>query len=196
MPLDMRHIVNKVEAAMGAVSTAFCLIGGWLLISLSFAICLEVILRKVFSMSLQGIDEYGGYALAVTSALGMAFCFYDHAHIRIDLLVRRLPRPLFRASSFIAIVTLGATAWYLASGAWSVTLESWEFGAFANTPLRTPLYIPQGIWATGLTIFFVAIVVRIVRIVLAVTSQNHKALSETLDHQPEDEVVESVRGVE
>ena len=113
MPLDMRHIVNKVETAMGAVSTAFCLIGGWLLIALSFAICLEVIL------SLQGIDEYGGYALAVTSALGMAFCFYDHAHIRIDLLVRRLPSPLFRASSFIAIATLGATAWYLTSGAWS-----------------------------------------------------------------------------
>ncbi len=194
----MKRIVNTLETALGAVSSAACILGGWLLVALSFAICLEVVLRKAFSLSLQGIDEYGGYALAVTSALGMAFCFYDHAHIRIDLLVRRLPRLLFRASSVLAVATLGATAWYLASGAWSVTLESWQFGAFANTPLRTPLYLPQGIWAIGLTIFLAAILVRLLRVLLAAVTRDEATLRETLDHNSDEaaEVVEGVGGVE
>ena len=56
------------------------------------ATCVEMVTRKLFNFSLQGVDEIGGYTLAVTSALGL----FVHAagtrgHTRVDFLLSRLP---------------------------------------------------------------------------------------------------------
>ena len=37
------------------------------------ATCVEMVTRKLFNFSLQGVDEVGGYTLAVTSALGFSY---------------------------------------------------------------------------------------------------------------------------
>jgi TRAP-type C4-dicarboxylate transport system permease small subunit len=107
------------------------------------------------------VDEYGGYVLAITSAVGFAYTFYEGSHIRIDVLVRLLPRSLRMASWFIAHLSLIFVAALFAQHAVFLALESWDFGAFANTPLRTPLYIPQAIWAGGFCLFVIALVVRL-----------------------------------
>jgi TRAP-type C4-dicarboxylate transport system permease small subunit len=176
----MRQLIDKTETAIKAVSLSACIIGGWILIALSVAIGIEVVLRKVFSLSLQGIDEYGGYALAVTSALGMAYCFYEYAHIRIDLVVRRFPTKWLWASSFLAITTLGIVAGLFAVKAWSVVLESWEFGAYANTSLRTPMHIPQGLWATGFSLFFIAVMLRVIKVLIATSTNDQSSLERDL----------------
>jgi hypothetical protein len=36
------------------------------------ATCVEMVSRKLFNYNLQGIDEIGGYTLAVTSAIGFS----------------------------------------------------------------------------------------------------------------------------
>jgi len=73
-------------------------IGAWLFggvfVVLSVAVAVEVTMRKVFNRSLQGVDELGGYALAVGAALAFSLALAARAHIRIDLVHERLPRPL------------------------------------------------------------------------------------------------------
>lgn len=182
----MKRIVPTAEAALKAVSYGACIVGGWLVIALSFAICVEVVLRRVFNDSLQGIDEYGGYALATTASLGLAYCFYEHAHIRIDLVVRRLPPWLGRILSVVAVVTLGFVAVLLALEAYRLAEESRLFGAFSNTPLRTPIFYPQAIWAAGLFLFALAIALRLVHLLQAALQRDIAAVDEMLGRATED----------
>lgn len=155
-----------------ALSRAACIIGGWCVILLAVGICVEVVLRKVFNDSLQGVDEYGGYVLAVTASLGMAYAFYENAHIRIDLVVRRLPRRLGRVMALLAIAALGTVVATLAWEAWRLTEESHFFGAFSNTPLRTPLVYPQAIWTGGFCLFFLAILLRLLHLFQSLLTGN------------------------
>jgi len=189
----MKRIIPNAETALRAVSYASCIVGGWLVILLSFAIFVEVLLRKVFNKSLQGVDEYGGYALATTAALGLAYCFYEHAHIRIDLVVRVLPKMLGRVLAIFAIAVFGVVVGILALEAVRLTQESYMFGAFSNTPLRTPLYYPQAIWATGLCLFFVVIVLRLLHLLQAAVQRDTDAIRDMLGETVSDDSYETTR---
>ncbi len=59
----MKNIGNSVEGGVKTISRIAYIVGGWLLILLSIMVCAEIVLRKVFNQSLQGVDEYGGYRL-------------------------------------------------------------------------------------------------------------------------------------
>ena len=50
---------------------------------------------------------------------------------------------------FIAIITYYA---------FDVFLLSWEKGSLANTPLGTPLWIPQLLWFSGFAFFLIVII--------------------------------------
>ena len=67
---------------------------GFSLLALALAVAVETIMRKVFNKSLQGVDELGGYILAVAAALSFAIAIHARTHIRIDLLHDRLPRDM------------------------------------------------------------------------------------------------------
>ena len=182
----MKNIGGNAEGWVKAFSRFAYIVGGWLLILLSIMVCAEIILRKVFNQSLQGVDEYGGYALAVTSAIGFAYAFYEGAHIRIDVLVRRMPQSLRILSALVAHLSLLVVAGLFAKYAVLLTIESWEIDAFANTPLRTPLYIPQAIWAGGMCLFFVALLVRLFMIIEGAVRKQWPDLAALLDTRDAD----------
>jgi hypothetical protein len=46
------------------------------------------------------------------------------------------------------------------------TLESWEFNAKDTSALSIPLIVPQGLWAIGLTVFFLLSLILLAEIVL------------------------------
>ena len=47
----------------------------------------EIIARKLFNHSLQGVDEIGGYVVAIIGTFGMALAAVERAHTRIDVLL-------------------------------------------------------------------------------------------------------------
>ena len=46
---------------------------GYLLLFLSFLVGFEVVARKLFGFSLQGVDEIGGYILAILATIGFSY---------------------------------------------------------------------------------------------------------------------------
>ena len=66
--------------------------GGYACLGLSFLIFFEIIARKLFNYSLQGVDEVGGYVVAIIGTFGMALAAVERAHTRIDVLLFRLPK--------------------------------------------------------------------------------------------------------
>ena len=65
-------------------------------------------MRKVLNRSLQGVDELGGYVLAVGTGLSFAAALLARAHIRIDVIHERLPRALRVAFNIAAAPALSS----------------------------------------------------------------------------------------
>ncbi len=188
----MESYTERIERFFKSFSRYGCILGGWLLILISLIICTEVVLRKVFHLSLQGIDEYGGYSLALTSALGLAYAFYEGTHIKIDIIIRLLPRPLRLCSGLLALSTFFGVALFFALKTVSYTIDSWDLGAFANTPLRTPLYIPQSIWAAGFCLFAIVLGVRLLLITETAIRKQKSELAGLLGTDQDKTGIESV----
>ncbi len=78
--------MNRLVHLAGRVSTWAAWLSGGLLFLTAVLIAVEVVLRKVFALSLGGADEISNYVLAVTSSWTFGYALLRKAHIRIDAL--------------------------------------------------------------------------------------------------------------
>jgi TRAP-type mannitol/chloroaromatic compound transport system permease small subunit len=146
---------NPVSRVFERAIDVLVLAVGWWLILLSLATCVEMVARKVFAFSLQGVDEVGGYTLAVVGAIGFSYTLITRGHTRIDFLVGKLPPRVRSVLNMLAMVTLAAMAVFAVSRGWVVLSESIEFQSHSTTPLQTPMWVPQSLWLTGWALFTV-----------------------------------------
>ncbi|WP_321342131.1 TRAP transporter small permease [Breoghania sp.] len=133
----LRKVNDRVAIGVGLV----------LLACVAFTL-IEIIARRLGG-SLGGVDEISGYVMAVTTSWGVSYALTEQAHVRIDLLHARLV-PAGRAlMDALAMLCLAGTAMMIAWRGWGVLAKTLSTGARANTPLETPLWIPQSLWWAG-----------------------------------------------
>lgn len=144
---------NVLFRGLSRTADFFTLAAGWWLLLIAVATCVEMVTRKLFNFSLQGVDEVGGYTLAVTSALGFSFTLLARGHTRVDFLLTRLPTGIRAAFNTLAMVTLAAVALFATYRAFDVLKESIEFDSHSTSPLQTPMWIPQSLWFFGYLLF-------------------------------------------
>ncbi|UYG07007.1 TRAP transporter small permease subunit [Halomonas sp. M4R1S46] len=128
---------------------------GYGALGLSLLITFEVIARKLFNFSLQGVDEIGGYVLAIGVSFSFAYALLHRAHTRVDVLMSRLPGPVQAPLNAAAMLLLAGFSLFMLWRAVETLHETLEFGSLASTPLQTPLWIPQSLWVLGLGVFAV-----------------------------------------
>jgi len=139
-------------------------------IGLAIAVAIETVLRKVFVVSLQGVDELSGYVLAIGGALSFAVALVSRAHIRIDIVHDHLPALIRIVLNVLAVVTLLVCALALGRMAWIALSDSILFRATAQTPWATPLRIPQGAWLAALALFVAVAALQVVRVGMLVAT--------------------------
>ena len=126
---------------------------GWALLAICFATLYDIVARRLFGHSVQGVTELGAYLLAIVSAFGFSSALLQKAHSRVDFFFPRMPPFLIAVLNLAAAVLLfGLAALSLWQG-WHVLDESLLFDSRASTPLQTPMWIPQGLWLAGLAVF-------------------------------------------
>jgi TRAP-type C4-dicarboxylate transport system permease small subunit len=144
--------------------------GGVLLIAAALLIGVEVVIRKLLSLSIGGADELSGYALAISTSWALAFALIERAHIRIDSLYVRLPVRLCAVLDIIGLALLTAffalITWY----AFGVFRTSYTLDAQSLSPLGTPLMVPQLIWVLGLVMFLATAVLLLIRAIAALVT--------------------------
>lgn len=138
-----------LEKLVGAVALA-C---GWALLALCALTGYDIVARRLLGHSVQGVDEIGGYILAITASVGFAAALLNRMHTRIDLGLMIMPVPLRAVMNAVAAITLAGFAIFMTEKAWATLMETLEFGARASTPLQTPLWIPQTLWIFGIALF-------------------------------------------
>lgn len=138
------RIVATLRAANRVVGYAI----GFLLMAVAAFILLEIVLRQTGGV-LGGSDEISGYMTAIVASWGFAYALSEQTHVRIDLAQRLAPAPGRAALDCLALVTTAVVALVVTWYGWEVLSKTIESGARANTPLETPLWIPQTIWFGG-----------------------------------------------
>jgi TRAP-type C4-dicarboxylate transport system permease small subunit len=135
------------------VAVALALFAGATIALLAALITVDIVGRDVFGVSVQGTDELGGYVLAFVGSLGMALTLLRRGHPRIDLFFRFFPAVVRDSLHVLALATVAGFAVFMTWHAWTELATSLRFGAVTNTPLKTPLWVPQAVWVAG-TAFF------------------------------------------
>lgn len=171
-------------------------LAGWNYIACALFITGDVLGRNLFGVSSAATVEITGYMLACGIAWGLAHTLACRAHIRVDVLVTRLPVRLRAPLHIFSLLLLAGFALFIAWAAWALVDESALFDAHDNSALRVPLIIPQGIWAVGISAFVLMCAVLLLESTLALLTGEGERLdgllgSRTL-HDETEEALEAV----
>lgn len=174
------------------LSRLFAWLGGVMLLAMVVLICLEIVLRRLAGVSLGLSFEYSGYVLGVAASWSFAYALFHKAHIRIDAAYVRLAAKGRIALDLVAMAAFAAFAVMCAQAALGVLTETLDRGTVSNTPLHTPMWIPQLLWVMGWLWFAVATVLLLGRVGLALAAGDFAAVTRlaggaTIDEQIEEE---------
>ncbi|SMC65443.1 TRAP-type C4-dicarboxylate transport system, small permease component [Desulfocicer vacuolatum DSM 3385] len=151
----MMGIVKNLEK----VSHGSVIVCGFLLMGMSLFIALEVVLRKFFSVSTKGADELSAYTFAIICAWSLSYTLIKKGHIRIDFLYTKLSLGLQRLLDVISFLALAAFVSPMTYYTFKTLKTSIIRLSRANTPLQTPMWIPQIFWFSGILFFFIVVIV-------------------------------------
>jgi len=153
-------------------------VGGALTLACVFLISFDVLARKFFSVTVGGSDEISGYVFAISTSWSLALVLLQRGNVRVDVLYQHLPTRLAALLDWLSIVALGVFIGFLTYYASSVAQTSWERQAAANTPLATPLWIPQGLWVLGLAWMCVVLALLLIPTTIALVTGDSASVRE------------------
>ncbi|WP_406855480.1 TRAP transporter small permease [Alsobacter sp. KACC 23698] len=144
--------VNPISRIVEPVARVVAIVFGYTILAYSVALSIEIVGRKLFNTSFKGIDEVGGFVLAVSAAVGASYTMAMRGHTRVDVFLVRMSKPTQRLLNTVAMVSMAVFALFAAVRGVAVLQETMEFGSVSPN-LQQPLWIPQLGWVIGLALF-------------------------------------------
>ena len=145
------RVAQALRRASSALAARVNELAGWVFILCAGFITLDVLFRNFGGFSSSATTEITSYMLAFGIAWGLAYALSSRAHIRVDVLVNKLPIAWRQYLHALALAVLTGLALFLAWCAWTLVDESVFFNATDTSALAIPLVIPQGLWAIGIS---------------------------------------------
>ena len=163
-------ILGRLLRSAEKLSRGAVWFGGVLTLASVFLIGFDVIARKFFGFTTGGADELSGYAFAISTSWALAFVVLQRGNVRVDVLYQLLPVRLAALLDWISLVALAVFMVILTYYASFVAETSWVQSSAANTPLGTPLWVPQGLWVIGLAWMCVVLTLMLIRASVALVT--------------------------
>lgn len=157
------RLLSSLLRAAEAMSRAAVWAGGALTLASVGLVCFDVLARRFFGFNTGGADELSSYAFAISTAWALAFAALHRANVRVDVVYQYLPVRVSAVLDWLSIVALGIFMAFMTFYAYDVVHTSWVQKSAANTPLATPLWIPQGLWFLGLVWMCIVLTLMMVR---------------------------------
>lgn len=154
----IRKALDKLYISSGAVASL-------LIAGICLLVCTQVIFNLItrfgglsVNLTIPSYGDFAGYMLAASSFLALAYTLTQGGHIRVNLVLTRLPtRARWAAeilSLFACAIVSGYVTFYMAKLCW----ESYEFGDLSPGIVAIPIWIPQSSVLLGMIIFTVALI--------------------------------------
>ena len=153
---------ERIHARLARIAQVAVWIGGGAHLAAAIMVTIDVVLRKIFSVTMSGSDEMSGYVFAAGTTWAYSYCVLHRSNIRIDAVYNLLPRRLCGVLDIVGVVLLLIFNGVLTRHAWEAFATSYVRDSVSITTLATPLWIPQLFWVIGLiafqlTLIFVAV---------------------------------------
>ena len=161
-----------------ALSRFGTMLGGWLYLFTALYITSDVLTRRYLNFTTKATDEVSTYVIAGAAAWSMAYALKKKDHVRMDVVLLKLPLPVQGYLNVLSLIVLNGVVAILVWRMWSVVLESFRFHSRAATIYQTPLAWPQLIWAMGFTIFLILGVVMLLEALLDVSRGRVRQVAE------------------
>jgi len=170
------NLVSRANRLIDRLARGMNRCAGWLFVLCAFFITFDVLARKFLGFSSRSTTELSGYMLGIGIAWGLAGALDARTHVRIDVLIQKVP-PTYRGwLHWLALASLVVFAGFLVYGAWHTTMESWDFKATDNSLLKVPLILPQGLWLLGIGVFGVMAALRLLEVALLLPKGDIQAI--------------------
>jgi TRAP-type C4-dicarboxylate transport system permease small subunit len=167
------------------------LVFGITMLLLSVAVTVETLIRKLFSISLGGVDELSGYAIAIGAPVAFAVTLIDQSHIRINMFYAKVPPKGQAVLNALAALCLGILAVFLLIFTYDTVTLTQTYRSIAQTPWATPLIYPQAAWLIAMAAFAVPAVWLMGRAILLLIRGNWKALNSEFSPESVEDELES-----
>lgn len=166
IPAPLRA-ARGLTRVVSSVATVMAYLAGWNYVACAALITFDVVGRSLLGVSSAATVEISSYMLACGIAWALAHTLARRAHIRVDVLVNRMPLAWRARLHVLSLAFLALFAGFVTWAGWQILDESMLFDAHDNSALRIPMDIPQGIWAFGLLAFLAMTLVLLLESVLA-----------------------------
>jgi TRAP-type C4-dicarboxylate transport system permease small subunit len=145
----MRTALEKLYDLCGYIAAVF-------LVGIAVSIIMQIIYR------MRGITfdatEAAGLCLAASTFFGLAHTFRRGAHVRINLLVDRLPQryrqPFEIFNCLVGTAVVSFLAWHVIA----LAIQSYQFNDVSPGLMAIPFWIPQAGVAFGITVLAIAFI--------------------------------------
>jgi TRAP-type C4-dicarboxylate transport system permease small subunit len=134
----------------------------------------EVLTRYILRSPLSVADEMGGYLLVAITFMGLAYTWKEKGHVRVSLLISRLPDKFGRQLRFITLILATVFTLPLIKACYDLISDSLLFESRSGSWLRTPLAYPQTILLIGATMLFLQLVAEIIKAIIAMDKSEEK----------------------
>ncbi|MCA1773733.1 MAG: TRAP transporter small permease [Halomonas sp.] len=175
---------------LGAWGAAGCMIAICALIAFQvFFRLVDALLVMVgfgrLGISITGVSEMASYLLVGATFLGLAYTFVHHAHIRVTLLIARLPSAIRVWFEVFGLIVAIALSLLLCYGLIGLARESLAYNDVSSGFLSIPLWIPQTVLATSVALLCLALVEALM-MALRIAAQDPSSFREATAHDDQD----------
>jgi TRAP-type C4-dicarboxylate transport system permease small subunit len=151
----VQRLAERVAAGTRSVAMAALVLMAGLIVT-------EIVARSLFRTSTLVADEMAGYLLVVVVAFGLADSFRAGSFIRVSLLSDRLSGAARRRVERVLLIVALGFAGFLAWRLWGFALASYLEDTRSIDYFRTPLWVPRGCMALGVSALVLEIVADLV----------------------------------
>ncbi|WP_372996548.1 TRAP transporter small permease subunit [Marinobacter sp.] len=189
---QVNSLLDRVLVGVETGSLWMARAGGALILFTVVLVTIEVMSRQFIGRSDVHATELTGYIMAISASWSFAYTLMCKAHIRIDALYLNFPMKVRGVLDLVALLAMAMFAILVVDAVFDVTSASYSGGSTANTPLGTPLWMPQALWMVGLVWFGFAVSILSLRVLFGLLSGDNDRVQElagspTMDEQIKEE---------
>jgi len=172
MQMNVLHGIVKMIEKVTEVLSGYLQAG--IIFFLMVMLLIEVLTRYILHSPLSIADEMGGYLLVSITFMGLAYTWKERGHVRVTLLISRLPDRFAHLLRFITLILATAFTFPLIIACYGLISDSLLFESRSGSWLRTPLAYPQTILLIGAIMIFLQLVAEIIKATIAMGKSEEK----------------------
>lgn len=157
----MKKILKLLVHMVNGISNGLAVVSGITILVITLIVTVDVFMRYLLNRPLLFAGETCEFLMALIVFAGLAYTFQRGGHIRIELVIQRVPT---RFRYWIRTATFAVGIIFLFIFAWQIFLfikESYDFNR-ASTVLLCPIWIPQLSMLIGVIALILVLILAIV----------------------------------